>query len=42
MADKQIPLAGTPVYEVLSEAQVQKIKVDEVLREIFESLPESP
>jgi trimethylamine:corrinoid methyltransferase-like protein len=35
MADERIPLAGTPVYEVLSEAQVQKIvdAIFQLLRE---------
>ena len=35
MADEKIPLAGTPVYEVLSEAQVQKIvdAIFQLLRE---------
>ena len=36
MADEKIPLAGTPVYEVLSEAQVQKI-VDAIFRLLRET-----
>jgi trimethylamine:corrinoid methyltransferase-like protein len=36
MADEKIPPAGTPVYEVLSEAQVQKI-VDAIFRLLRET-----
>jgi trimethylamine:corrinoid methyltransferase-like protein len=36
MADEKVPLAATPVYEVLSEAQVQKI-VDAIFRLLRET-----